>query len=1039
MGGVAGGGGFNVNTMSIESGACPGVNFRPTLEADFFRYSQSFRVRRSQICCRQMPAASDALQTIARSRRSDPLAPATVIAPSHVASIHLRRQLAEIGPFAGVRFETLPRIAELLGAGELARQGRSPLARPIGDYLATRIALQARADLAEVRDLSGFARVLRQSFARLRRGGFRPEDVRSSLDSGLLGEVTRLYAGFRSETAAFYDEEDLFDAAAEAVRRGGSPVIDDLGDVYVLPPGALSAGADALLKALRRAAGTSRFKQLDTPATSPQTAFILAPDPASEAREAAREVLRSLEAGIGLHEVAVFHGADASYRTLLAQALTDAGVPIAPMPGTPLSETPAGRAVLALAELPLNDYSRTAAFDCLGLAPLRRFLPTPEGEVPAQIAAWLRLAREAGITRGSERWRQGLGTLIADRGQDLARDDLDDERRAFAEVELRHAESLDGVIRGLVQRLEPLRQRRPAARFIEAFRAVVDSYMDRGAVAMDAVVAQIDQLGTIDKVGGSFELTGFVAGLRANLDAAYYRDGRLGDGVLVADYRLAAGLSFRHAVLCGAYEGVFPASVPQEPLVEDRYWAQLRRRGHPFLEDAALRAERARLAAERAVAAASERLTWTAPLQAAGAGREHYPSQFMLAAAQGHDASLTSASDLRRAPAAAWLRRPPSPLAAMLSGLPVDLPEAHIRAAVIARRDGLSMSEAHPLRRSLHLLASRHGSSFSEYDGNLSSLPGEDLVPRRGVSPTSLEHYASCGMHYFLHAVLRLRPPEEPEDRDTIDPRDKGTLVHEVLDAFFKRQQQSGRPAVNEAWTEADREDLLAMLETELKRTRQRGRTGLDVFASHEARRLRAELAAFLDFDTAFRLETGARPVAFEQPLPPREYGGILMRGFVDRIDATPDGRRAWVLDYKTGSPRAYEGMKDGDPLAGGTRLQLPVYLAAVPDAVEAHALYWFISSNGGFERKAFDASPENLQLFERTLASILAGVRAGAFPPVPGDEDTRPGGSYANCTYCDFDRLCSTRRADELQSKSEDPALTPWASVSVTAKGDPR
>ena len=213
------------------------------------------------------------------------------------------------------------RRAELLGAAELAQQGRAPLARPIGDYVATQVAQQARSDLAGVRDLTGFARVLRQSFARLRRGGFRPEDVRSSLDSGLLGEVTRLYAEFRRSTERFYDEEDLYDAATEVVRRGTSPLVQDLGEIYVLPPGALSAGADALLRALRRAVGASHYRQIEPAPTTPETAFVLAPDPTSEARAAAREVLRSLEAGAGLHEIAVFHGADASYRSLLAQAL----------------------------------------------------------------------------------------------------------------------------------------------------------------------------------------------------------------------------------------------------------------------------------------------------------------------------------------------------------------------------------------------------------------------------------------------------------------------------------------------------------------------------------------------------------------------------------------------------------------------------------------------------------------------------------------------------------------------------------------------
>jgi ATP-dependent helicase/nuclease subunit B len=987
----------------------------------------------SRYAAAQMPAPSAALQTIARARRDDPLAPATVVAPSHVAAIHLRRQLAEIGPFAGVRFEPLPRIAELLGAAELARQGRSPLARPIGDYLATQIARQARADLADVSDLTGFARVLRQSFVRLRRGGFRPEDVRSSLDSGLLGEVTRLYAAFRSETARFYDEEDLFDAATKVVRSGASPVIGDLGDIYVLPPGALSAGADALLKALRLAAGATHYKHLDTPATTPETAFVLAPDPASEAREVAREVLRTLEAGVSLHEVAVFHGADESYSELVTAALQAAEIPVNASPGPRLSRTVTGKAVLALLAIPDSDYSRTAILDFLELAPLAA-AATPDG---ASTSAWRVLARDAGITRGLNRWSTNLTSLVGDLQQRLEYVGLEDDSRTRLQSELRHAKNLELVIHDLAETLEPLRTPMSARDFIAKFENAFKRYFSSNAIGYKEVLDEIQQLGTIGKIEGVFNLATFGRMLEANLDAKHHRLGEMGKGVLVSRYDLAAGLSFRHVILCGAHEGVFPASVPQEPLVEDQYWTQLRARGHPFLEDAALRQERAQLAAERAVATATERLTWTAPLQAAGAGREHYPAQPMLVAARLHDASLTSATELRRAPASAWLRRPPSPLAAMLTGLPVDLAEARLRGAVIARRERQNTPATHPLGRALELLAKRHGVTFSEFDGNLSSLPGDVLVPSRGVSPTSLEYYAACGMRYYLGSVLRLRPPEEPEDRETIEPRDKGILVHEVLDAFFKRQLERGRPGVNEPWTDADRDELIALLDEELERTRQRGRTGLDVFADHEVRRLRAELTTFLERDTAFRRETGARPVALEQNIPDQDYGGIRLRGIVDRIDATPDGKRAWVLDYKTGSTRPYEGMKDEDPLSGGTKLQLPVYRFAVPDAEEVEAFYWFISSTGGFGTVKFDPSAENMARFEETLRAIIAGVSAGAFPPVPGEEDNRPGFSFQNCAYCDFHRLCSTRRADELQSKLEDRALEAWANVARVAKGE--
>ena len=75
------------------------------------------------------------------------------------------------------------------------------------------------------------------------------------------------------------------------------------------------------------------------------------------------------------------------------------------------------------------------------------------------------------------------------------------------------------------------------------------------------------------------------------------------------------------------------------------------------------------------------------------------------------------------------------------------------------------------------------------------------------------------------------------------------------------------------------------------------------------------------------------------------------MRGYVDRIDITPDGRRAWVIDYKTG--RAYDGMKDDDPLEGGTRLQLPAYMAAAADAETITPLYWFITAAGEYTAQA--------------------------------------------------------------------------------------
>jgi len=331
-----------------------------------------------------------ALESIGASRREDPLAPITLVVPSHAAGLQLRRRLAEIGPFAGVRFETLPRIAELLAAGHLAAAGRAPLARPIGDYVAALVALESRGALERVSDLPGYARSLRRIFRRLRVGGIHSAvEVQGHANDRQFGEILRLYDRFRAETARFYDDEDLLDAAAAAVENGKAGALSDLGRVFVVPPGALTAGAAKLLAALEGRAPA--YLELDEPAAAPEARFVLAPDPASEAREVVREVISALEAGVALHESAVFHGADQSYRRLLREQFMAAAVPVVPLPGVPLTETRAGRGVLSLAQLPDREFSRNAAMEFLSVGPLRARLPVADGTIKAMPAAWDRV------------------------------------------------------------------------------------------------------------------------------------------------------------------------------------------------------------------------------------------------------------------------------------------------------------------------------------------------------------------------------------------------------------------------------------------------------------------------------------------------------------------------------------------------------------------------------------------------------------------------------------------------------------------------
>lgn len=973
-------------------------------------------------------------EELSRGRNADPLAPVTIIVPSHIAALQLRRRLAAVRPFAGVRFETLPRIAELLGAGVLASAGRAPLARPIADYIAEGIARESQGALAPIADLTGYARALRSAFQRLRRGGIRSaDDVPPGVESGHFPEVIRLYGRFRAETARFYDREDLLDAAAENVWSGGAGALADLGHVYVLPLRERTAGVGALLEALLETA--PGYTEVEDDSRAPETMrFVLASDPATEAREAVREVLQALEDGTPLSEIAVFHGAEVGYSRSLSEAFEAAGLPSFVASGVPLIETRAGRGAIGIAALAGDEYARKATLDALMVAPLREWLPTDGGDVPALLPVWDRISREVGITRGRARWLAALDGRRQELDTALATEEDENRRRGW-EFERTQVSNLRATIVHLADRLDVLRDPQPAQSFIELFSNILRDYFRPDAPALEEVLHEVSQLGTVSAVDGTFGLSDFVRALRANLEIASLRSGRFGEGVFVADFRIAEGLHFQHVVLCGTHEGAFPPGPGVDGLVDDRVWTQLRQ-SYPVMEDASARLERGREAARRAVSAGSVVVACTS-VHSSNGTREHYPAPLLVGRASALDATVRSASDLRRQPAGPWLRRTASPFGARLAGPVLDVGELGLRRAVQLRRAGQQVGEGHRRYRALSLLRSRRMDRFSEWDGYLGDLTGDEwLELQRVISPTSIENYAACGFRYFAGSLLRLNVAEEPEEREMLDAATRGTIVHAVLDRFFVEQQARGRPAVGESWIESDTARLWELLDEELANAAGRGQTGLPLFAAHQRRVLRADLAAFLEEDSLFRQATGAVPVAFETRIQEVEIAGVRLRGIVDRVDRTPDGREAWVIDYKSGSTRDYEGLRAEDPLDGGRKLQLPVYLQAIEDVEQQHALYWFITRRGGFKQISYDPGPAGRQRFEETLRAIVQGIRAGAFPAVAGEADDFYGG-FTNCGFCDFDRICSRRRDDEFAVKSGDAVMMPWLDVGRVARGE--
>jgi CRISPR/Cas system-associated exonuclease Cas4 (RecB family) len=374
----------------------------------------------------------------------------------------------------------------------------------------------------------------------------------------------------------------------------------------------------------------------------------------------------------------------------------------------------------------------------------------------------------------------------------------------------------------------------------------------------------------------------------------------------------------------------------------------------------------------------------------------------------------------------------------MLVGAPADPAELGLRDAVRLAQAGAELAGDDPRVRPLELLRARRGRQFSEWDGNVAAVDGELLFGAdRAVSPTSLEAYGTCGYRYFARSVLRLNVVAEPDEREIMDPAERGSVIHRVLERFFREKQAEGRPRPGETWTESDEVRLLQIAGEALERASERGQTGLAVYAQHDFRQILTDLRYFLKADDAQRAATGAVPSEFEIAIPERTVAGVTLRGRVDRIDRTPDGREAWVIDYKTGSTW---DVKDSVTTEGflrldGKKLQLPAYLAAAADAETARAMYWYITRKGEFSRVIYPENEASQAQFEAILQAIVGGIRAGSFPAVPDEEDEWKGG-FKNCKYCDFDRICSRRRDLEYAAKAGEGDLA-WHGVAAAAAGE--
>lgn len=914
------------------------------------------------------PAYGVLRSALADFKRSDPLAPVTVLVPSDQAGVLVRRALAHgFGGrpgVAGLSVLTLDRLAERLAGPALAGSGRRPVTEPVLAAAWRRALAGDPGVFASVAEHPATVRALARAYRELREvddAGLAAIAAHGPVQADLVRLHRRVEALLHHD---WYDVTDLRRAAAE--RGVDEPVI------HFLPQDVAPSGQ--LIPV------TLEIKAIEEPGAA--VSVLHASDADDEVRCVVRQITAELR-GIPAHRIAVLYSSPQPYARLLAEHLHAAGIKWSGREVRPTIERSLGRVLPALLETHRTGWQRADVMTMLA-------------DATGGNARWERISRNAGVVSG---------------------DDWD--------TRLKKAEP-DGALRELVTGLQArLREGESLTTWPALAEWARLTYLgligdpddnrwpeeDHRAAA--TVVRTLESLAGLATVEAAADLTLLALTLDLQLSADLPRHGRIGDGVLVAPLAGAIALDADRVFVLGLSEDLVPGRFGTDALLPDEVRALTG----------------GRLATRRDLIERRRRHVWAAfaaaPTVTASYARgdlrrstERRPSRWLAAdsrtEARSFAAGLLTGDEL--ATDQEWTIR--AAAAGTLTGdhvldLGVALRKAR-ESQSLTRFDGdlsgtnvpdptdgkiISPTALEAWARCPHTYFVSHLLGIKPID-----TPEELLT----ISPLKLgDLYHQALDRFFAEqaaagAVPGGATPWSPAQRA-------------ALQAIARAEAQDlavrGQTGHRLLW----RRDLALVL------------ARLDQFLDADD----ALRAATGRRQVRSELRFGGKDDS-EPPVRVLLPGGreVLLRGSADRVDVTGTG--IVVVDYKSGSVRSFTGLGEADPTLGGAKLQLPVYgyaarTALGSPAADVSAEYWFLHKDPA-KRVGLPLTPAVEQAFREAVAVIATGMAGGLFPHRPPDDDGW--GGFVPCAYCDPDGLGAGDLRDRWERKRTDPRLAGYLAL---------
>ncbi len=1028
-----------------------------------------------------------------------PLDEVTVLAPTHLVGWRLLRKVVDVGGgAAGLKFVTFDGLAEGAASSAMAARSLKPLpsrAAMIMLEQAAKRELTSYSRLGALLPFRGLPAALWSTIRDLKEARITPdmlaEAAKEMLDPAKVEEIAGVWAGYEKdkESSGFCDDKDrqylalealqddpprleaplfiygVYDATylqAELLRsyvennpavafipwyeqkpavEFTRPFIELLKDAGFVEAGSSSGAEDDPLSDFHDRLFNMEG-QVEGLEGEGRIRLFTATDPYHEARETVRHLIeRCRERDIPFDEAGIILRNGAEYGPLIMEVLEEADVPYRYAVSYPLTRTPGGRALTYLARLiiPRRRWSANVA-EFLEASPLKKL---SDGRTPP-ASSWMRVAREAGIVKWTEEYRNRLNLHI---------DKLKNELKWKTDTEtvrddIHHAEKLGGYMDGFLSELDRIPRNATWKTIAERLEKIYSFCFDESARGVSESLDLLRRMADMSDALPQSSAEEFIDALnREAAETNVTPEKNAAHGVVVADVMHARGACFRAVAIPGLSKGRFPGPIREDPLLLDYERKSL----HEKLRDKTYAPE---LKKERrpdeekflflaATGSGSDAVALSYPRGYHPDGKPAYPSSFFIEALEAFKGtSLKIEDELER------LKAKP------LSG--VQVPEELER--VITREEALRWLAIHrpdglpqfPFLEAAERALDNHDRNLlTAHDAVIKDDEVKDEI-RKAIengtlrfSPGKIEKYAECPFSFFLQNVLKVGPPEEPEDVEEMTALDLGELYHRVLQAFYRRMRDGNLLPLDGKNVEQYHRILDDEADRIFRAVEEKGvMVGKGLMWNFHRERILEDARALLDKDIKdnewtpafFEVPVGWRgpdedyekELAGKEPVPVRFGDDIELRltGRIDRIDVSGDGKSARIIDYKSGSDYGYIV----DKLKKGEQIQVALYIKMAEKLLESsgkevnEGYYYFINKTKNKGNIQIKNVKEALNNLDEAVSLIIDCIKSGLFHQYSTNT-----GKYGCEATCDYARACIYRAEYLKRKKHDDPVLELW------------